>query len=182
MDSELVEKELKDYTEAVEYYASERIDNIFFNQGDAHALVVFVNIFNYSKEHILIAANNLNNDVTNDSKYIDAIKSFLNRKKTKLDILVTELSTSNNRLFEVLKEYPSQVVIRNTEGKTFTNDKGEDVHFCVADNHMYRLETNIIQRKASCNFNDTHYCTKLKNLFYQAFNGNISSNVDLEKI
>ena len=179
MKEKKLEKEMKDYSEAVEFYASKRIDNVFFNSGNPHALVVFENIFKYATDNIIIVAKNLNNSVTNDSRYIDAIKSFLLKKNTRLEILVSEDARNESLLFVELKKYSDKITIKNSNGKFFKNGKGEEIHFCIADNSIYRLETNIKDRKASCNFNDVDYCLKLKTLFNNAFNSSDVSLIDL---
>lgn len=161
---------LNDYAEAVEYNAREHVNTIFFNKGNEHAIIVFKTIFQNANEYILIVAKNLNNEVTNSPDYLESMKTFLSKKKTRLDILVSEVSRANNRLFDLLKDFPSQVSVKCTEGRTFTNEKNETIHFCVADGRMYRKETDTNGRKASCNFNDPITSSKLKNDFMAVYN------------
>ena len=180
MESSLSEdKVLNAYSDAIEYYAKESTNALFFNKGNEHAIIVFRTIFRYAKERIFIVAKNLNNSVTKSDDYLQAMRSFLDKKNTKLDVLISEYDDSGNDLFSLLKKYPEQVKIRCTEGKLFTNQDGEDIHFCVADGHMYRLETNIMERKASCNFNDPTVCKSLIKNFLSVFNSSSSSVVYL---
>lgn len=162
--------QLESYARAVEYNADNKINTVFYNKDDKHAIIVFNAIFRHAKHSVYIAAGNLNNNVTRDEKYLDGIKKFLSLDNVKLHILVSEIKKEGNILFEVLKNYPDKVCIKCSDGRMFTNKNNDIIHFCVADECMYRIENDTKERCASCNFYDIDISKKLSNSFMQAYN------------
>lgn len=171
---------LEEYRKAVEYYASNSIDNLIHNRGNEHALIIFQNIFRTSNEHIRIAANNLwNDEVVNTKEYIDSLSAFLSKPNSKLDILLTNEPNiedvkhrKGNNIYNMLYNHRAylsgRVRIKSGEGKTFRYD-GKPLHFCTADERMYRLETNPDEREAQCNFCDVAHTGKLIDNFDRVY-------------
>lgn len=163
---------LEEYKKAVEYYASNSIDNLIHNRGDEHALIIFQNIFRTSNEYVRIAANNLwNDEVVNTKDYIDTLSAFLDKPNSRLDILLTNepkiedvKNKTGHNIYNMLYNHRAylsgRVRIKSGEGKTFRLD-GKPLHFCTADGRMYRLEINPDERVAQCNFCDTAHTGKL---------------------
>lgn len=173
---------MDDYRKAVEYYASNHLNYLFHNKGPEHAKIIFENIFKVANEHIRIAANNLwNTEVVNTQEYINALRTFLDKPDTKLDIILTNEPdwnivkiTENPNIYKLLLQYSSKVRIRNGNGKTFKkSDTRQTVHLCTADDSIYRLEDNIKERTAICNFRDSNTVSELNNIFDQIFNSKI---------
>lgn len=166
---------LVEYQKTVEMYAKEGTNFLFHNQGNEHALIVFKSIFNNANKKICIAAASLDNrEVANNKEYIDAMKSYLEKENSKLLILLSNPVTdpSTLPLFVMIKEHKSykegRVAIKDGKGKNF-HMNGRCVHFCVADNRMYRLESDIVNRTAECNFGDDVRTKYLTDLFERAF-------------
>ncbi len=167
------------YVKAVQAYARDGKDYLFHNLGNEHALVIFVAIFENAKRKIRIAANNLwNKEVVNTKEYQDALRMFLERKDTSLDILLSsfpkeEISKENDiniyRTLYTSKAYQEgRVHIRLGEGKCFkTGD--QPVHFCTADGKMYRFEDDIDLRRATCNFGDSVTTSEMDESFDAVF-------------
>lgn len=176
-----------EYRKAIEFYAEKGLNNLLHNAGPEHALIVFENIFKNANSHIRIAAKDLSNvEVVNTKEYIHAMKLFLDKSDSKLDILLTNFNVdvkyiSNNNFFNFLYNscaYKSnRVIIRDSQGKNFKM-KDNIIHFCTADSHMYRVEENIEERKARCNFGDESNTRVLESKFDAAFNS-IQENVNL---
>ena len=59
--------------------------------------------------------------------------------------------------------------VKKTEVTAHLGDNGQ-VHFAIADDVAYRLETDVVERTAQCNFNDSTIATKLVSAFDQIFN------------
>lgn len=184
-DINLNTPELNKYTEAVEFNAKRKNDFMFNNEGNEMALIVFRSIFRNATDSIQIVANNLNNEVTNHSEYISALDSFLSKSKTKVEILLSShnAEADGSKIFQLLKEYPDKAFVRIIQdGRTFKDNKGRVIHFCVADKHMYRMEYDINNRKAECNFNNIKECKMLSKLFYSVYNNSqYSKSVLLER-
>ena len=170
--------ELVAYNEAVEFNAKRNNNFMFNNEGNEMALIVFRSIFRNANNTIKIVANNLNNIVTNHTEYISALESFLLKSNSKLELLLSEFNKSvDSGLFEMLNQYKEKVIIKVIkDGRTFKDNKGRIIHFCIADNHMYRLEYDTTKRMAECNFNDVKEYQILDKLFCSVFNNNVWSD------
>jgi hypothetical protein len=167
------------YRQAVQAYAREGKDYLFHNLGNEHALVIFVAIFENAKDKIRITANNLwNKEVVNTTEYQDALRIFLERKDTSLDILLSSFPQEEiqkekdiniyRTLFMSTAYKEGRVRIRLGEGKCFKSGD-QPVHFCTADGKMYRFEDDIDLRRASCNFGDPNTTAEMDKSFDEAF-------------
>lgn len=181
-----------DYKKAVEYYAKNKQNNLLHNKGNEHALIIFENLFKYSENYIRIAAHDLSNEeVVNTRTYIDAIIPFLNKSNTHLDILlvcfnekVKEIKEEHNFFKNILKTKAfkeGRVRIKNGDGIGFISE-GQNIHFCTSDDHAYRFEFDINERKARCNFQDITATGQLISLFDLAFNSESVHDVNLKNI
>lgn len=180
------------YRMAVKDYASKNIPYLFHNQGDEHALIILTNLFINAKEHIRIAANKLYNDeVVNTRDYIDGMRSFLDKKDTRLSIIITKKPSveeiqkcpRENTFYWMLFNHPAyyqgRVEIKDGKGKSFHDESGRQINFCTGDNQMFRLENAIVERKAIANFGDSEMTGRLIESFDTVFS-TLDSNVELK--
>lgn len=181
---------LDEYRKAVEWYARKKEDNMLHNKGNDHALIIFENLFKYSEEHVRIFAKDLaNEEVVNRKEYIDAVKTFIEKPRTKLDILITSFNDEVRKidrdfnLFYVLRNSKAykegRIKIKTTKGMVF-RIQGQPIHFCTSDGHAYRMERDIENRVAHCNFGDKTTTKSLEITFDKAFEQCIN-NVDLKR-
>lgn len=186
-------KEMEEYRAAVQYFAEKGENYLLHNWGNEHALIILSNIFAHAKSHIRIAANKLyNDDVVNTPEYIRSMKKFLDRKDTRLDILIKEKPTREEvtkfgpettfywMLFNHEAYRQGRVVIKEGEGKCFRSSGGEQMDFCTGDETMYRLESDIVQRQAIANFGDPSRTRLLIKLFDNVF-PTIQTKVELNE-
>ena len=179
---------LEQYKNAVKDYAARGVNYLFHNEGDEHALIIFTNIFCNAKDTIRIAANKLcNKEVVNQKEYINSLRYFLDKKDTKIYILLTscpskEEVNDDNCLYKMLYSHPAykegRILIKDGEGKSFRDKDGKVVHFCMGDDTMYRIENDIVERKAVANFGDSKTTSVLNTGFDKAFNS-VGKSVDL---
>lgn len=169
------EQNILEYERTVEAYAKEGTDFLFHNQGNKHALIVFKSIFKNAKSTIRIAAGSLDNsEVANSTQYIDALQEYLNRDDSKLYVLLSNPVNhpTDLPLFKMLKEHRAfqegRIELKDGKGKNFKRD-GNIFHFCVADDRMYRIESDIENRAAECNFGDVAMTDFLTGLYTKAF-------------
>ena len=167
------------YVKAVQAYAREGRDYLFHNLGNEHALVIFVAIFENAMGKIRIAANNLwNKEVVNTTEYQDALRMFLERKDTSLDILLSSFpkediqNEKDINIYKTILTSPAyregRVRVRLGEGKCFKSGE-QPVHFCTADGKMYRFEDDINLRRATCNFGDSDTTAEMDKSFDEVF-------------
>lgn len=170
--------ELKKYKEAIALLAKENRNMVFPNDGNDHAHIVFEQIFNSAQNTVSIAAGSLCNEFTEHNGYLEAVEQFTNRPNSQLHILINDYDESRVRqsaFFQRLRG-KENVLIRESNARFCSQDIPE-IHFCVGDNRMYRLEYDIAGRRAMCNFNDTERAATLIGVFSQVFEGaNIVSN------
>lgn len=177
------------YEIEVEKDAKNRSDYLFHNEGNEHALIICSNIFKYAKSEIRIAANRLYNDeVVNTEKYINSMKSFLDRPDTKLRILITIAPPINEvkkegTFYGMIFEHPAykegRVEIKHGRGSCFMNADGNPVNFCTADDIMYRYENDIVKRKAIANFGDSQMAKDLREKFDEIYTDEYTDKVKL---
>lgn len=147
------------YQEMVYYLAVGNHKRFFYCINDEQAIIVISQIFNSSREIIRLISNKLSPEITGNKLYRQSLISFLEKENTKLYILVYEYET-DNPIYELLQRYQEKVFIRHSASSKLIL-KGQVVNFCIGDNHMFRLETNIESRLAQCNFYDPDACRNL---------------------
>ncbi|PIN28957.1 hypothetical protein [Prevotella intermedia] len=187
--------ELKEYRKAVEHYARDKKDYLFHNGGNEHALIILENLFKNANYEICIAAQQLINDeVVNTDVYIDSMREFLNREKTKLRIILAQKPDGNklrekqHSFYRMLYNHPAyaQNRIEIKAGKTFKTKKNgmeHTVDFCTGDSRMYRFEFCVDSRQAIANFNDEEATRGLNAEFDKAFTSlDYRNKVDLKNI
>ena len=180
---------IKEYEEALSQLAARREPHVFYNEGNEHALVVFKTIFKNAKKSLYIVAKDLTNtEVSNASEYIDSLSNFLNREDTKLNIMLTSVDNNIVRNTQVFRSIfnsnaykRGNVNIFNLNGKKF-KDGDNIVHFCFADGQMYRIETDIENRKARGNFNDSSVAEGLLKSFQTGEKLETTTKVNLSEI
>ena len=163
------------YEQIVETYAKEKTNFLFHNQGNVHALIVFKSIFRNAVSRVRIAAESLTNlEVANNQEYLTALQIFLDRPETQLQILLSDAPQKpfEYDLFRMLRSHEAyregRVEIRDGKSRNFRRN-GLVCHFCTADSRMYRIETDITNRKAECNFGDKSTTEFLERIFDEAF-------------
>lgn len=185
---------LKSYREAVAFLAKNKVDNLLHNAGNEHALIIFENIFKNAVQEICIVAKDLNNEeVVLKPSYLSALSEFLSKNGVKLKVLVSEFDSDTisseddsffRRVFDSKAYKEGRVEIKNGNGMGFRNNAYGDsvLHFCVADGTMFRLETDIKQRKAICNFGDQVFTSELRKAFNLGFDNERSTIIDLNQL
>lgn len=171
---------MEEYRRTVEAYASRHENYLFHNEGNEHALIIFENIFRNANDTIRIAANNLcNPEVVDRKEYVEPLIKFLDNGGT-LKILLkvapnpsSEELKKGNCLYRALFNHEAYkkgaIQIKSGEGKCFHDSEHKEIHFCTADGHMYRIENDIVERKAICNFGDEVKTKEIDDLFDRVF-------------
>ncbi len=178
---------MDNYREFVKNLANNKISKEFLNKDQNHALEVFENLFNMAKSEIRIFAASLceneNPDyVVNSPRYIIALSNFIERGGI-LTILLNHYdkirayrSNLMRRLayYSISTEYKELIKVHSTDIKLhFTSDLAKnEVHFTVIDSLAYRIETNIEERAATCNFNNPSTAESLIKTFDTIFRDN----------
>lgn len=168
------------YNESVAYSADNELNNVLYNQGDNHAKIIFKNIFRTAKKEILLYAKNIfayDNVVSTDSDYVNMLVSFLKKENTMIKIILTDYNPEkdHNNLRDALIPFSNKIEIKINNNQAVR--LGEDsVHLCIADNRMYRIEYNIKDREAKCNFNDPKTCTVYSSIFNTLFESPFALN------
>lgn len=169
-------EDLTYYAKYVKNLADSKKDELFLNSGDEHAEVVLSQIFRSSEKVVRIFAGNLIR-FADKNNYINALMSFIDKEDTELKILLNDYSNEcidrmkKSDLFPILWYYSDKknknITIKYSNQNVYSN--GEPVHFTTGDDHMFRIETNLKERKAKCNFNSPKVVEKANTLFDSVF-------------
>ena len=158
----------------------------FLNSDKEKALIVLVELFKSAKDTIRIFAANLCNYVGTEFEYIEALSDFI-EKNGKVRILLNnfdEECAKHSNLFKRLAYYKSEgkdVIVKVTTVKPYyTGDESKtEVHFTVADDKGFRIETDVEKRTARCNFNNPEEAEKTAKFFDEVFESPNSNTVNL---
>lgn len=171
---------IDDYKKKIHSLSCNNESIMFMNADNEKALSVFVELFHRANEMIRLYSGALvNTEVSNNPQFIAALSDFLEKDGVKLEILLNdyrECLFENTPLYKRLSFYNSNgsdITIRRTEKKLYFARPGQEkteCHFCVCDLASYRLEIDIENRSAICNFNDTVGAGVLIERFDEMFN------------
>lgn len=152
---------MNNYKDFVSILARDHVDKLFLNSDKEHALVVLVEIFKNAHNTLRIFAGSLCKEVANSPEYVEALSDFIERGGTVRILLnnYDEKLAINSNLFKRLAYYTSEgrdILVRQNPAKPYLkNDPAKkEIHFTVADEVAYRIETDITLRTAECNFNN----------------------------
>lgn len=184
--SEKMIGKINNYEQFVRLLARNNDDRTFLNSDEAHALTVFVQMFRSAMEEVRIFAGCLCKYIGNEPEYIIALSEFIERGG-KLYILLNAYDESlakESNLFKRLSYYkslskPVYIKTSNTHPYMLKDGKKNEVHFSVADNKAYRIETDIVKRSAVCNFNNPVLAKQITELFDELFAKEDTKDIDL---
>lgn len=178
-----VEKNYKDFVMALSVSGENKT---FLNSDEEHALEVLVRIFQTAQKEIRIFAGCLCHHVGNKQEYIIALSEFLERGGS-LKILLNKFDKEKAKtsgLYKRLayykeKNYP--VIVKESQALPyFTEDPDKkEIHFTVADDKAYRIETDIEKRTAECNFNNPNLAKDMTTFFDKLFIREDAKEIDL---
>jgi hypothetical protein len=177
---------MKGYKDFVANLARNNENRVFLNSDERHALVVLVEIFKQAKDTVRIFAGNLCEHVGNEPDYIEAVSDFIERGG-KIRILLNkadEKSMKSSNLFKRLAFYEdnqNDVVVKKTTAEPYFMQDGNKnyVHFTIADENAYRIETDIENRTAVCNMNNPDIAKAYIAIFDEIFSQDYSVQVQL---
>lgn len=170
---------LRDYESYIKNLAKEDKDEVFFNSSDSHALIVLKQIVQSVNTELKIYCGNLCTNVSNDKGYLDALKDFLNKKGAKLKVLFADFSEEfyGKPIYNLFINHREKIELRSVLPNHIITKDGMPVHFTIGDLKMYRLETDIKNKKAIGNFNDvgsTGVLCKIFNRYFKDYSEEIN--------
>lgn len=181
--------QIEQYRNYVKHLAANEEPRTFLNEDEDHALEVLIQLFSISKQEVRIFAGCLCKHVGDKDEYVIAISDFIERGG-RLKILLNaydEECVRNSNLYRRLYYYKTigkEIIVKTTEAHPYlTKDKDKnEVHFTIGDNKSYRIETDVNNRTAECNFNNPQLAVLLVKFFDNIFNDKKSKEVNLENI
>ena len=174
--------QLNEYHKAIINLAATGSAAVFDNKGVDHAALVMSTIFDNSKSHVRIYANNMKGDISNKDAYRNSVLKFLESGK-KLQIILDDATHINiseggamNTLSMLLKNFRQysnfQVHIASEDFKKELTSKAKDkrlYHFAIGDSKMFRLELDASTHEAMCSFNSPKTAEVLEGVFENHF-------------
>lgn len=159
--------DLVKYRKGIEYLADNRESEVYLNEGDEHAKIVFSNLFRIAVSKVRIFAESLSSDVTDSDQYIESLCLFLS-KGGNLDILLEREPSPGRILFEKLADFQDQVNVKITKYRPKLGHI--EVNFCTVDDYAYRMETDKSKKKAYGSFFDRKTTKSFNTDFETMFN------------
>jgi hypothetical protein len=109
--------------------------------------------------------------------YIDALTNFLNKKDSQLFILLQENQLQKNPKLQNLLSYykrifPDKIHIKKSYCTLKNPQSGQNIHFTVGDDDIFRLENDTENYKAFGSFNNKEFCATLIQKFDTLFDSN----------
>jgi hypothetical protein len=164
---------VKPYFKAVNTLALRKSDEVFSNSGSEKAIAVLSNIFLTSEEEVCLFTDNLKPNVTSDRFYCHVVSEFIKQGK-KIYLLV-------KNGIEPINAFPFYKLIIDSTSEANSNVKwkkandqildeiakifnGKQLNFAVGDERAIRIETDTVNFKAICSFNEHEYSKKLSAL------------------
>ena len=171
---------MENYLDFVESAARDGQDKIFFNSGPNHAAIVMSRIFKYSKEVVKIYCGGFNGTISNDEDYLKYLEVYL-FNGGKLEIIVEQnLSNGPSKIFKVLKKYPNNISIFQTNSRITDSTTMKPIHFTIGDNKMTRVETDTTDYTAQVNFGSQSQAEML-NIVFEKINNKPKTPISLAR-
>lgn len=188
INEELTSKAIEEYRQFVVSLSQgnngEGVNRTFLNSDKEKALIVLVELFKSAKKEIRIFAASLCHYVGTETEYIEALSDFIENGGV-VKILLNSYKEEEIRqsdLFRRLAYYQSEgysVTLKSTNVKPYYagDETKNEVHFTIADDKGYRIETDIEKRTAKCNFNNPEEARDTVQFFDQVFNDEKASEI-----
>ena len=147
-------------------------NELFYNSNERHASIVLRALVKNAKRYIKIVCDSMCTDVSNNREYLDLLERFLQGSADRsIKILFVRYDSHFRDLpiAALLRKYNRQVEIRSREGVDVNFD-GKPVHFTMADDKAFRIETDIKAKMAFGNFNNPEQASVLNRVFDRFFN------------
>jgi len=164
-------KELLDYFRYIDSLAKSGQPTPYLNSSEIHAVIVLSRIFKYAKEYIYLFSGRLSEGIASHPIYLKELDGFLGRGGQLKVLLEEYLPNENTKLFNLLNldKTLSRVDLKTHSFKLTSKETENQLHFCVADDCAYRLETNVKTYTASGSFNDRIKSGQLKDIFDEIY-------------
>lgn len=172
---------MEEYTFLINRSVEKKQNCILKNSSIKHARIILQAIFKNAEKDVYIFAGNLGDLVPPRTEYLYSMKRFLEdtpKKKfgkplVRFSVILADFPDKNSSAIKIIKEYrekfPEQIklTILDPSGlpKVLEAFGGKVHYFTVADDHMFREETEIDRCYAIVNFNDIKKSKILKELF-----------------
>lgn len=180
--------ELKEYRDFVRALSETSNGRIFLNSDPDHAIIVFKQIFDQSKDIVRIFAGNLTNVVGNSTEYITSLSDFVERGG-KIRILLNNYNEEEARksnLYKRLAYYQNMgksIIVKSTSAKPYrTSAPEKEIHFTIGDYNSYRIETDINDRTAECSMNNTDVAKLTADFFDRLFDAEKAKEIDIQSM
>jgi hypothetical protein len=92
----IAQEAIQSYKESITFLAENEIDYRFLNSGVTHATIVISRIFKHAKKNVVLYAKVLSGDISNREEVRQQIIHFLEKKDTKLHIVIDDVTRHDN--------------------------------------------------------------------------------------
>ncbi len=161
---------LEEYRSSIDYLSEKGWNLEFTNKDNNHAALVMAKLFSAAKGSIKVFTGSFSGEVSNNPIYKRELeKSILNSNK-KVEVVFENEPNEDSHCLSMLRELKRQgnEVKMYLLNRTYQKDvivPSSLGHFTIADDNMFRYETDKINFRAFCNFDDKEFVQTLNKNF-----------------
>ena len=142
---------LRAYCERLEEALREKKSIGFYNKDIFHASAIVYLAFRYAERHILILSNRLDLTLYGVEGILKSIRTFLEKPKVKLEVLVEQEIAPEHPLASINREFPEKIEIGVLPKEVVEKYK---YNFMVVDDIGYRFERDREDYAATASFHE----------------------------
>ena len=158
------------YYITVEFLSKSKSNIEFTNKDAQHGSVVGAHLLSETQQSLKIFTGSFKGDISNTPIYLDALRDAVNRN-VKIDVVFAEHINKGSECYKLLTAKAAEgKPIKFYQLKESYKEKVKSLnislcHFLIGDEKMWRYEYDIVQFKATCNFDDKVSAKKMTENF-----------------
>lgn len=152
---------LNDYLRRLHTALEKKRPYVTYNRDKAHASLVVSAGFRHAEHEVRILSHELDPDVYESPALRKSVECFLDRKETRLNILVEETVHEDHQIFQIKKQYNGKVTIKKVPSNL---QERYECNFMLIDSVGYRFEPDRKKPNAMVAFHDDDHRHMIKTL------------------
>lgn len=160
LDSKDYLQSIQEYYDSICYLSENHLSLEFNNKDMYHGTLVMTQLFKNAKKSIKIFAGDYNGDISDNDIYINSLRDALNNTSINTTVIF-EKDPKKSKGFQLLSEFNSKksgnltvLLLKHDYKQKLERDFGKIEHFTLVDDISFRYETDTIEYRAFCNFDD----------------------------
>lgn len=151
---------LEEYINSVDALSLNGWNLEFNNKDQYHATIVMSAIFAKAKSSIKAFTGSFSGEVSDNPQYLQTLKNSIADRNIDIEVIFENKPNSNSECLKMLRQLQAEnkpvkmYMLKEEYRKKLTDLPAVLNHFTIADDSMFRYETEKEHFKAYCNFDD----------------------------